>query len=369
MAATSITNDTIRIFEGINITSKYPATTLKYGSLPKPTEGYIQNKHDGQRKLMMTEVYFLTKYSRPDKSQIVVYVGSGFPGKHIPLLITMFPGIYEFHLIDPLAYKSANIVKGKGFEHVKNLAEYFTDEMAMTYKRYAKDIGKDILFISDIRETKEIGPSDADVIGNMNQQAVWHRLLGAEWSMLKYRLPYEPENFKTFEKYLSEAEMIIQPWARANTGETRVIVAKGARMKKIPITKDGQRYLLEDQMYWHRIFGRPARYSKDSPFFYVPEGLSGRSPKRVAGDDLFESWDDAAEYYIYQEYVRRFYGHAGFTEKDILRQSLRYFRQMSYGGEGRATSKSPKKTLHVKDVARQKPKSPPKRNRNGLKRR
>jgi len=53
--------------------------------------------HWGQRKLLLSEIEFLTHYS--DLSTLVVYAGAA-PGSHITMLADMFPK-HNFILYDP----------------------------------------------------------------------------------------------------------------------------------------------------------------------------------------------------------------------------------------------------------------------------
>ena len=101
-----------------------------------PTKQYekdviIANCHDGQRKLLYSEIEFYTllsqKYSLDEI--LVVYVGSGH-GVHMSIIFDMFPQL-EFILID----KKKSICKHpfmRNKEKVRVLLEYFDDE---SYKK------------------------------------------------------------------------------------------------------------------------------------------------------------------------------------------------------------------------------------------
>jgi hypothetical protein len=51
----------------------------------------------GQRKLLLSEIEFLTLFARP--GDVVVYAGAA-PGYHIPYLLDLFPFI-KMVLVDP----------------------------------------------------------------------------------------------------------------------------------------------------------------------------------------------------------------------------------------------------------------------------
>lgn len=76
--------------------------------------------HWGQRKLLMVEIWFLTKYGGLSKN--IVYVGAA-PGNHIYCLAVLFPE-HNFYLYDPNEFA----VKPRPKIHIfKNL---FTDKEA-----------------------------------------------------------------------------------------------------------------------------------------------------------------------------------------------------------------------------------------------
>ena len=103
---------------------------------------------DGQRKLLYTEIEFLSLLSRKYelKDIIAVYVGSA-PGTHLSILFNMFPDL-DWILIDPREF---DIVKK---ENISILNIYYDDN---TYKKIQKinKNNKKIAFISDIRRSNE----------------------------------------------------------------------------------------------------------------------------------------------------------------------------------------------------------------------
>ncbi len=178
--------------------------------------------HWGQRKLLMSEIYFLTKYGHLSKK--VVYAGAA-RGDHLLYLSKLFPE-HEFELWDP------NPFHKKLHEHPKFTVnqDYFTDKVA---KSYSKD---DILFWSDIRTgdpAKGMKSFEDAIDENMKMQAKWHKLSNAKMSMLKFRLPYvdpgKPQPNIEY-KYL-DGEIVLQIWAPLVSTETRLIVERGAKNK------------------------------------------------------------------------------------------------------------------------------------------
>ncbi len=65
-----------------------------------PDAGQIKaNCHLGQRKLLLTEIEFLSKMAGKNKNILVVYAGSA-SCEHLPVILQMFPNI-KFLLVDP----------------------------------------------------------------------------------------------------------------------------------------------------------------------------------------------------------------------------------------------------------------------------
>ena len=89
--------------------------------LPRRRRGERKSTvHWGQRKLLLSEIEFLTRYSQDGMT--VVYAGAA-PGTHISYLSELFPSL-RFVLVDPAdfhCYPTDRIVV---------LEEFFTDEVS-----------------------------------------------------------------------------------------------------------------------------------------------------------------------------------------------------------------------------------------------
>ena len=143
--------------------------------------------HLGQRKLLLTEVQFLTKYC--DKAQNIIYVGAA-PGHHITYLSELFPNNI-FHLYDP--------------------------------RNFAIKPTNNFILISDIRQDITTSMTDKDkdkiIIEDMNLQRSWIEKLNPVVSLLKFRLPTNCDDYE----YL-DGTIVNQPWTPESTLETRLIV-------------------------------------------------------------------------------------------------------------------------------------------------
>lgn len=221
--------------------------------------------HLGQRKLLLSEIDFLTDFSK--KGDVVIYAGAS-PGNHIAILVDMFPDL-EYICIDPREFSQELVKKSKcnNFK-ITLIQEYFTDEMATNFsKKY-----KNILFISDIR-TEAI---NKEVIENMKAQARWHKLINSQISMLKLRFPFGENRMK----YL-DGEIRFQAFEKSESTETRLIVKKNSKEKDYDIRK------YEGQMYHFNRFTRCQHYPHDY---------------KVMGMD--HCYDCSCEFYILDKYLR-----------------------------------------------------------------
>ena len=195
--------------------------------------------HWGQRKLLMTEIDFLTQYSK--ENDLVLYVGAA-PAIHTPLLSKLFPTL-KFILIDPMKFSIHET------DNIKIIKEYFTDEKAKEF------IGRDFLFICDIRisnNEKNYKPTENEVKMDMIIQQKWVEIMKPRFSILKFRLPWDQETFE----YL-DGNITIQPWGPQSSTETRLIIDNSLE-KRIWNCK-----IYENQMYYFNTITRCQYYPHD----------------------------------------------------------------------------------------------------------
>jgi len=102
---------------------------------PPNTERSVN--HWGQRKLLLSEIEFLTVFGQ--KGTLVVYAGAA-PGTHTNYLADLFPSM-DFLLVDPSEFYA------KPTNRIEIRQEFFTEQIC----REVREGGRDVLFISDIR--------------------------------------------------------------------------------------------------------------------------------------------------------------------------------------------------------------------------
>lgn len=183
-------------------------------------------EHWGQRKLLFSEIEFLTLYGDP--SCLVIYAGAA-PGNHIPFLSELFPD-YHFVLVDPAPF---NI---ESTDNIKVVQDYFTEDLAVTYSRQCKGL---CLFISDVRSV-DINMEDSEkadrIVKDMERQMQWHIALNPVASMLKMRLPYpDPAPKPAGSTEYLDGILYFPVWGGRTTTESRLVVVRDDHRERFDV--------------------------------------------------------------------------------------------------------------------------------------
>lgn len=229
--------------------------------------------HLGQRKLLLSEIEFLTTHGH--KADLVVYAGAA-DGKHISILMRFFPD-HTFHLYDSQAFHLNLIKLEQKNTNLTLFKRYFTNQDARNYK------DRSTLFISDIRTVGLKESMEYIVPVDMENQKNWYLLMEPQAAILKFRLPYMPIGTKETKQipYL-DGDIFLQPWMPIYSCESRLVVTKN-RMCHY----DARKY--ESQMFHHNVCTRVQSYTHDIPI------------NRVVGLDY--CYDCTAEITILQNYL------------------------------------------------------------------
>jgi hypothetical protein len=199
-------------------------------------------QHWGQRKLLLSEIEFLTKYSR-DKD-LVVYIGSA-GGYHFPIIAEMFKTL-EYHLWDPAFSRDTKLkkyIERKGIGNIVIKAEFFEDKSCEQYI----NCGRRVLFISDIRianntvglsddieENGKNGITDLSVDKDMLLQAHCILKIQPVASMVKFKTPltFGGNISKYFSPYVYlDGKIQLQQLTSPSSLETRLISTKPYKQK------------------------------------------------------------------------------------------------------------------------------------------
>lgn len=271
------------------------------------------NVHDGQRKLMVSEIEFFTQVhvsrleargeaertAAPPRAALLprllcVYAGA-CPCLYLDHLMEMFPCV-SWVLIDPEFGTPRHKDRLTHWDpaRVSVYAELCTDDVAVAISdwvhgkhrkhpihaklhalRSQTDVHcDDLVFISDIRSN---ACDEHSIACDMDDQSRWFRLMGASAALLKFRLPFcPPGGGRCEQRYESrvylDGLLYLPVWGCPSTTECRLYVTKGCA-SKVYCPRSHER----------RMAGFE---SSDRPKHY-----------RV-GRHTFTSWDTAAEWLV-----------------------------------------------------------------------
>lgn len=242
--------------------------------------------HWGQRKLLITEIEFLTKFWDPEETSnpVIVYVGAA-GGEHIPILEKLFPQISEFHLYDPAKFHISSTDK----IHIYN--QLFSDDDAEKWKD--RD---DVFFISDIRtgnyKTMSTEENERAILRDMDFQKNWVEIIKPVKSHLKFRLPYPDFEEVTDIDYF-DGVVMFQPWAPITSTETRLVPHSSLDYTNY------NSLVYEEQLFYHNTVTRNQQ-TFCNPF----AGSNKASP--INPPELLNDYDSVAESIILKEYLEKF---------------------------------------------------------------
>lgn len=201
-------NNIVRQYNDELPSAKYDRTILRG----------LDELHWGQRKLLLSEIDFLTKYydKFDDTQKYVLYIGAS-PGHHINYLIKMFPDI-EYILYD-------KVDTGVDIKNNKNVTfhkKYFTNEEAERYK------GMNIFVICDIRglglkytkvSNKNVEKvADEIIYEDMIKQKEWCKIIEPKSALLKFRVSWNTPTTTYF-----DGELYFQIWSGNESIELRLV--------------------------------------------------------------------------------------------------------------------------------------------------
>ena len=260
---------------------------LSKSSMELPYKPKRQNdrgrlKHRGQRKLLMNEILFLTKYGH--LSSIVVYAGAA-PGVHIPYLSKLFPH-HSFTLFDPNPYQFS---KDDDVSRISQIRGYFSDDIAKAFTHLH------VLFISDIRtanyQKQTPLENETSVLGDIKNQIKWVHLIKPVATMLKFRCLYPQSteinsnsNFSSTDFFGGPTVIIYkQPWAGESSSETRVTFSGSPPLYRY----NNQWY--ENCMYYHNNYIRSNTFDTKFELYIITEyvkniGYIGKTQQEIIND-------------------------------------------------------------------------------------
>lgn len=208
--------------------------------------------HFGQLKLLLSMLTFLLWHTEASDGAeyCLIYAGAA-PGNSAAYLARRFPAV-TFYLFDPAPFCDELLRAPPA--NVRLFNEYFTDDVAAAFaERFA---GERTLFVSDIRT----GKTEDCVVADMGAQRRWALAIGAEVSMVKFRLPWDGGR----SSYLG-GTVTLQAFATLTSTETRLITTRA----ELAAPRDYDHRAYERQLAYHNLLGR-VRYHSHS---VTAEGL------------------------------------------------------------------------------------------------
>ncbi len=245
----------------------------------------------GQRKLLLIEIYFLSRFWNSDdiRNPKIIYVGAA-PGHHISVLSFLFPAI-EFHLYDPAKF----LITATAAIRLYN--KKFTDIDAEQWSNR-----NDIFFFSDIRQlTYAQGENKADVvavqqkneelvINDMRDQEKWYNIIKPVRAMMKMRLPYAYNFMPKYFRYLN-GYILKQPWAPQTSTETRIVPTNDKESDNKEVDYEIKKY--GDQMFYFNTVVR-----QEDKYLNIIDD----SEKAIDPPELMNDFDSTYESFILFNY-------------------------------------------------------------------
>lgn len=270
----------------LSLSNNYPRMTYR-----RRTNEIRKSVHWGQRKLLISEILFLSLFYKKEKYPngiIVVYAGSA-PGHHLIVLMDMFKNI-KWELYDPRDINSDVLAR----KNVTGYKKYFLNEDAEKYS------GLDnVFFICDIRSAdsnkneedafkKYLGhlrnadfnesnyhespdylkykdlidkarkeasiQTELEILQDMKMQEKWTKIINPVQSYLKFHLPYVIDKDAVNQTNYFKGHIFWQTWEGPSSTETRLIPVKDSNGNFQYTTYDNLIY--EENCFYHNFIVR-----------------------------------------------------------------------------------------------------------------
>nr|CCC95086.1 conserved hypothetical protein [Trypanosoma congolense IL3000] len=259
------------------LTDGFPRRTYRPSDSNKLEDLVIKGLHFGQRKLLLSEIEFLTAYLQHRKVSarplLVVYAGAA-NGSHLPFLFQLF-GAIRFILIDPAPFCGAvrEISLDTNGPILELVEGYCTDELCERLLTEHGDV-YDIVLVSDIRSgspAKQTNKENTAMVMRDNEmQRSWCWSLNAKAALLKFHPPYPPcrdtasphydatDDTPEIIEYL-DGTRLFGVWAPKSSSELRLCVqgpferGSSAALRQYDCTEH------EEQCYFYNTDNRYAR--------------------------------------------------------------------------------------------------------------
>ncbi|CAF1136750.1 unnamed protein product [Rotaria sordida] len=230
----------IDIQKGFGKENRFLDLHIPISSRRMPVQHHSTTEHWGTRKLLLTDIEFLTNYARTGK-YLVIYIGAA-PGIHINYLSDLFPDL-DFVLIDTKKVETKKTPK----IHIRS-GEFIEDIV----KEYSKS-RKDLLLICDVHTLGTQDDLDDNLVIDMLNQEEWHSSMKPIASLLTFHFPRTQNRIQNF-----KGDLILEPWASRRSNGCRLVVQKTARLidydiKSLKLSMDYFQNVLRTTYYEHDL--------------------------------------------------------------------------------------------------------------------
>jgi hypothetical protein len=319
----------------------------------------VKSIHLGQRKLFLTQLWFLTTYLKTfDEHAIVVYAGAA-PTNTCNLLCNLFPNV-KFLLIDPNPFHIYNVRKNKeelkyiGIDNYNNknktnklgneiivkintlnkttLQKFLTiNEQIFVYpdiyiedfSPLIKNVLGNVFFWSDIRTGYDTTPADDHILWNSAQQYIWLRKLEPKNAMLKFKIPFfyeEKEKYIAAIKNSKNNQMIMDLNNAKQIGLAIIANYKHDKFKFLKgnlliqcwpgLTSTETRLIVDKKTIIDNKIATYTRDEYDAPLRYhnlISRTFSTFPNAHISAKESFDNcYDCAREVQIMEEYTKKY---------------------------------------------------------------
>lgn len=240
----------------------------------------------GQRRLLLSEIEFLTDYATED-NYLVVYSGAA-PGTHIHFLGTLFPTI-EFLLIDTKPFVEFET------EQIKIESSPLTEDLARELSKQ----NKKILFINNTRTFTGHENLNDNINTDIDDQMLLHSIMNPEASLFTFRIQDSPGKILFY-----EGRLLLDTWSSRTSMECRLVVEKDAQLIEY-----------EFQKYYNAM----KYFQNVTRIMYYEHDLD-----TVQTEGIDHCYDCRAEIFILEKYFKKMRSFSSETETKMRIAELSY---------------------------------------------
>lgn len=226
---------------------------MKYTPKKEPTDYYYKFKKQGQLKLFLNEIRFLTESIEIQNFEkdkfILLYIGSG-RGYHIKSLINLYNKYnIKWILYDPCGH--CNDLYKYRDENPNKIEINDTYFLEKDIENFIIPYGHKFIFISDIRsvDKNKSEPNTKNLLFDYNIQNTILSRLNPDFSLIKFRMPFPDQWTPNQVFYKPVGEEYIQAFTKNSSTEFRIFLNSIQTYQRISKNKTLIEY--EEKFSWY----------------------------------------------------------------------------------------------------------------------